>query len=156
MGMKEHTDYMRLHEMPVRADQFWRLHHVGFVVSSIEAVADSFARSIGATWNQKVIHDPLQVVRVAFVQGCNPSCASVELVEPAGPNSPVQSFLQRGGGLHHLCYEVDQLEEQLKVSRSIGGVTVRPPLPAVAFGGRRIAWVFTKEKLLLEFLEVAN
>jgi methylmalonyl-CoA/ethylmalonyl-CoA epimerase len=150
------TDFTGLSEPSVRADQAWRLDHVGFVVDSIEAVADRFAKSIGANWNQKVIHDPLQVVRVSFIRGRDPFGTAVELVEPAGAKSPVKRFLQRGGGLHHLCYEVDQLEEPLRLSRSIGGVIVRPPLPAVAFEGRRIAWVVTKDRLLLEFLEAAK
>jgi methylmalonyl-CoA/ethylmalonyl-CoA epimerase len=129
---------------------------VGFVVNSIEAVAARFAGSIGATWNHTIVHDRLQVVRVSFIHASNPLGTSVELVEPAGVGSPVERFLRGGGGLHHLCYEVDHLEEQLKSSRSMGGVVVRPPLPAVAFEGRRIAWVFTKDKLLIEFLEAAK
>jgi len=68
-------------------------------------------------------------------------------------SSPVIPFLKRGGGLHHLCYEIDGLEDQLVLSRAQGGLVVRPPLPAVAFGGRRIAWVYTKNRLLLEYLE---
>jgi len=55
--------------------------------------------------------------------------------------------------LHHLCYEVENLEQQLAFCRSQGSLITRPPLPAVAFGGRRIAWVYTKNKLLLEYLE---
>jgi len=150
------VENMRVSEPAAPACQLWRLHHVGFVVNSIEAVADRFAKSIGATWDHKITHDPLQLVRVSFIGGGKPSCTSVELVEPAGADSPVGRFLQRGGGLHHLCYEVEQLEEQLSFSRSAGGVIVKPPLPAAAFDGRRIAWVVTKDKLLLEFLEFGN
>jgi len=76
----------------------------------------------------------------------------IELVEPAGAESPVQNFLKRGGGLHHLCYEVDSLTAQLQLSRSLGGLIVRQPMPAVAFGGRQIAWVYTADKLLTEYL----
>jgi methylmalonyl-CoA/ethylmalonyl-CoA epimerase len=79
----------------------------------------------------------------------------LELVEPAGEDSPVLGFLKRGGGLHHLCYEVSHLEQQLELSQSMGGRIVRPPLPASVFEGRRIAWVFTKDRLLLELLESA-
>jgi methylmalonyl-CoA/ethylmalonyl-CoA epimerase len=140
----------------VPEDQHGNLHHVGFVVSSIETVADRFARSIGAIWDGKIIHDPLQVVRVSFLRGRGCAFTQVELVEPAGADSPVERFLQRGGGLHHLCYEVGNLEEQLAFSRSVGGVVVRRPLPAVAFGGRLIAWVLTRDKLLLEFLQAAD
>ena len=147
---------MGLSHQAAQGDQLWKLHHVGFVVRSIEAVADRFARSVGATWDRRVIHDPLQVVKVCFLRGHDSIFTQVELVEPAGPNSPVERFLQHGGGLHHLCYEVDNVEEHLTFSRSLGGVVVGRPLPAVAFDGRRIAWVVTKDKLLLELLEAAD
>jgi methylmalonyl-CoA/ethylmalonyl-CoA epimerase len=128
-------------------------HHVGFVVGSITQVANEFAESIGATWDTNVIHDPLQVVRVTFLRPTVPQNPVVELVEPAGDDSPVIGFLKRGGGLHHLCYEVDGLEKQLEVARSMGILIAKPPKAAVAFGGRRIAWVYTKQRLMLELLE---
>jgi methylmalonyl-CoA/ethylmalonyl-CoA epimerase len=128
------------------------LHHVGFVVSSIAQSGERFARPIAAAWDGRIFEDPHQKVRVAFfypeVNG-----PSIELVEPASDDSPVTKFLQRGGGLHHVCYEVDSLEEQLQASRRDGAALVKPPLPAVAFEGRRIAWVITPLKLLIEYLE---
>lgn len=129
------------------------LHHIGFVVTSIREAADNLARSMEASWDGRVIDDPRQVVRVAFLRFRFPGDPLLELVEPAESNSPVLTFLRRGGGLHHLCYEVDLLDRQMELSRSRGGVIVKPPLPAVAFEGRRIAWVYTRDKLLLEYLE---
>ena len=128
-------------------------HHVGFVVASIDAAIQGVAKSVDAEWDGEITHDPLQYVRVAFLRPKHAVDPLVELVEPAGEKSPVLAFLKRGGGLHHLCYEVDQLDRQLETSRAGGGLVVRPPLPAVAFGGRRIAWFYTKEKLLIEYLE---
>ena len=129
------------------------LHHIGFVVGSIEKTVDRFARSISAQWDGHIIADPLQGVRVTFLRSiASPSESLVELVEPAGAKSPVENFLKRGGGLHHLCYEVDSLTAQLQLSRSLGGLVVRQPMPAVAFGGRHIAWVYTADKLLTEYL----
>ena len=78
---------------------------------------------------------------------------SVPPAAPVGKDSPVGKFLERGGGLHHVCYQVRNLEEQLRLSREKGALVVREPAPAVAFAGRRIAWVFTKAKLLIEYLE---
>jgi methylmalonyl-CoA/ethylmalonyl-CoA epimerase len=128
-------------------------HHVGFVVKSISEIGQDFARSIGAHWNGDIIHDPLQQARVSFFRSGGPETPAVELVEPAGDQSPLHSFVAKGGGLHHVCYEVDNLQLQLEESRSSGSLVVKPPLPAVAFGGRLIAWVFTRHKLLLEYLE---
>lgn len=128
-----------------------RLHHIGFVLLSIEESAESFARSLCATWDGNIIFDPLQKVRVTFLQGSTDSL--IELVEPGGPDSPVSRFLERGGGLHHLCYEVEDLESHLTFCKSVGTIVIRPPVPAVAFGGRRIAWAVTRKRLLVEFLE---
>jgi methylmalonyl-CoA/ethylmalonyl-CoA epimerase len=130
------------------------LHHIGFVVQSIARTAEGFANAIGAHWDAKVIHDPLQQVRVTFLSR-GASAPLLELIEPAAPKSPVAGFVAAGGGLHHLCYEVTSLDDELRCARSVGSLVVKKPLPAVAFGGRRIAWVFTRQKLLLEYLETA-
>lgn len=130
-----------------------RIHHFGFVVPSIETAVEKFATSLDLNWDGEIFHDPNQLVRVTFLQGSSLADPILELVEPAGEKSPVRGFLERGGGLHHLCCQVDNLEEQLKKSRATGGLITRPPVPAVAFGGRRIAWVFTRNKLLIEYLE---
>lgn len=128
-------------------------HHVGYVVASIADLGEAFARSIGAQWNGEVIHDPLQEARVTFLRCGGPEAPAIELVEPAGETSPLHKFAAKGGGLHHVCYEVDSLEAQLQQSRAAGCLVVKNPLPAVAFGGRRIAWVYTRQKLLVEYLE---
>ena len=130
-----------------------KLHHIGFVLASIQESAESFARSLGATWDGNIVFDPIQKVRVTFFQGRNDSDPLIELVEPSEPKSPVTRFLERGGGMHHLCYEVGDLESHLRFCKSVGAIIIRRPVPAVAFGGRRIACVLTKNGSLLEFLE---
>ena len=128
-------------------------HHVGFVVSSIDESVQSFMQSLNAEWDSEVVHDPNQAARVTFLRSKDPADPLFELVEPDGEKSPVLSFAQKGGGLHHLCYVVQSLDTKLSQCRSEGMILVRPPLPAAAFGGRRIAWVYTRSKLLIEYLE---
>ena len=113
-----------------------------------------FLRSLGGSWDSQIFHDPIQRVKVAFLRpGVGPE-VQIELVEPVGENSPVRRFLETSkGGMHHLCYEVADLEESVRVMRANGSLLVRPPKPAVAFAGRRIAWVLTAERLLIEYLE---
>ena len=113
----------------------------------------SFAESMALDWDGDIILDPNQKVRVTFLHGNNPADPLIELVEPSGDDSPVSSFLKRGGGLHHVCYVVDSLETQLQECRTRHSLVTRPPLRAAAFNGRRIAWVYTKNKLLVEYLE---
>lgn len=135
------------------ANRKTRLHHVGFVVSSISREVESFAWSIGAYWDETIFHDPLQKTKVTFLRMPCSTDALIELVEPAGEGSPVLQFLQKGGGLHHMCYEVENLDCHLEQMRLKGVVVVRRPQPAVAFRNRRIAWTLTKHRLLVEFLE---
>ena len=128
-------------------------HHVGFVVGSIQSTAGAFATSLGAEWDGVIVHDPKQTVRVSFFQSKQRGDPLFELIEPVGDSSPVASFAKRGGGLHHVCYVVDSLEQKLEESRAQRSLIVRSPVPAVAFGGRRIAWIYTRQKLLIEYLE---
>lgn len=131
-----------------------RLHHIGFVVASIEVAAPGFTKALGASWSGEIFTDSHQKVRVAFLM-TQPGDALVELVEPNAEHNPVGRFLrERGPGLHHLCYEVRGIENALVEMRAKGALITKRPKPAAAFGGRRIAWILTAEKLLVELLEI--
>lgn len=128
------------------------LHHVGYAVPSI---ADSLARwrtTLCAVAVRGVYDDPLQGARVAFLEfAISPTL--IELIEPLGAGGPLARFLEKGGGLHHLCFEVDDLDERIRSLKADGAILVRRPRPAVAFEGRKIAWMLTRERLLTELLE---
>jgi methylmalonyl-CoA/ethylmalonyl-CoA epimerase len=129
------------------------LHHIGCVVDSIENRIESYKTSLGSVSVSPVFADPIQRSRVVLLDLPGPGAARVELIEPAEPDSPVAQFLKKGGGLHHLCYEVDDLQGQILWMKSQRAVLIRSPRPAVAFGGRRIAWMRTPDSLLIEYLE---
>jgi methylmalonyl-CoA/ethylmalonyl-CoA epimerase len=128
------------------------LHHIGFVVAAIVPAMEGFLHSLNASWDRRIFEDPRQRVKVAFLS-TRAGEPQIELVEPVGDHSPVRRFLEKGGGLHHFCYETDSLEAEFEAFRSRGAILVQRPVPAVAFEGRRIAWVLTREKLLVELLE---
>lgn len=128
-----------------------RLHHIGYVVSSIVEGLQRwesavFARSVSAKYT-----DEIQKATVLFLELSNG--VKLELVEPLTSDSPVNGFLSKGGGLHHLCFEVGSLTQQIQYMRQQHAVLVRRPQPAVAFGGRRIAWMMTRDRMLVEYLE---
>ena len=128
-----------------------RLHHAGYVVASIDASIEEYHNSSGLEWDGLIVHDPLQMVRVTFLG--SEDASRIELVEPAGARSPVNAFLASGGGLHHVCYEVADLKAQIDLCKSRGCTLVRFPMPAAAFGGRKIAWMTTPQKQLFELLQ---
>jgi methylmalonyl-CoA/ethylmalonyl-CoA epimerase len=129
-----------------------RMHHVGFVVASIEAAMPGLLKAMNGKWDGTIFHDPAQCVKVAFFSTPGTD-VQIELVEPAGERDPVSAFLAKGGGIHHVCYEVDDCEAVMARMRQEKALVVRRPKPAVAFEGRRIAWMLTAEKLLIELVE---
>jgi methylmalonyl-CoA/ethylmalonyl-CoA epimerase len=129
------------------------LHHVGHVVRSIDDFLSRWRLALGVVPASEIVEDPIQQVKAVFVSLPPEGSVQFELIEPAGPKSPVRNFAERGGGLHHMCFEVDDLEQQLEHMKSLKATLVRAAQPAVAFGGRRIAWVHLRENLLLEYLE---
>ena len=130
-----------------------RFHHAGYVTASIAGSVEEYERATGLVWDGRIIHDPLQMVSVAFLGSGDDNSALVELVEPAGRRSPVNQFLAAGGGLHHICLEVADLSAHIEASRAAGCTLVRVPLSAAAFGGRKIAWITSPTGQLLELLQ---
>ena len=130
-----------------------RLHHVGFIVASIDSALPGFLSSLDAVATTGKIHDPLQKVNVLFLKPVAGEYGQIELVEPAGDDSPVRRFLEQGGGMNHLCYEVSDIEATLQAMKERKCIVVSKPKPAVAFQGRRVAWAMTRERLLVELLE---
>lgn len=131
-----------------------RFHHVGIVVQAIDACIERFCEQFLAAWDGRIIHDPLQDVHVAFLYtGDDRTRPALELVEPASESSPVSRFLQNRVALHHLCYEVPDLDAAIRRIVATGSLVVRKPVPAVAFDGRSIAWLMTRDRILVELLQ---
>lgn len=83
--------------------------------------------------------------------------ALLELLEPFGDQSPVRGHLKKGGGIYHICFEVDQLEKKLDELKASGNaVVVREPARAPAIEGRRVAFIVTARGELVELLEAVK
>lgn len=128
------------------------LHHIGYVVPSIAESLERWQATLSVVSVSAIFRDDIQRAQVLFLEFAAGG-PTLELVEPVGADSPVAGFLQKGGGLHHLCFEVDDLQEQIRRVKARRGMLLRRPQPAVAFGGRQIAWMITRDKLLVEYLQ---
>ncbi|MGH6976373.1 MAG: methylmalonyl-CoA epimerase [Stellaceae bacterium] len=84
-----------------------RLNHVAIVVPDVKAAAKLYKDMLGAQVSEPV---PLPAHGVTTVFVTLPN-TKIELLEPLGEKSPVRAFLERNpaGGLHHLCYEVENI-----------------------------------------------
>jgi len=84
-----------------------RLNHVAIVVPDLAAASGLYRQVLGARVSEPQAL-PCHGVTVVFVDLPN---TRIELLEPLGDTSPVRAFLERNpaGGMHHLCYEVDDI-----------------------------------------------
>ena len=89
-----------------------RLDHVGIVVNNLNESIILYEKILGV--KPFSLQDvPTQRVRVAFFNVGGG--VEIELIEPSEPDSSVARFLEkRGQGVHHICFEVDELDEELK------------------------------------------
>ena len=127
-----------------------QLHHVAYLTKNIDRKAEE-SRRLGVTKCSEPVVDPGQGVRVVFL---DLGGTQLELIEPAGPDSPVAKRVLKSPGLFHLCFEVDDLEETLRRLESAEQATViKPPQPAPGIDDRRVAFVVTTGNDLIEFVE---
>jgi methylmalonyl-CoA/ethylmalonyl-CoA epimerase len=131
-----------------------KLHHVGIVVDQIERYRARYGDYFGLKPISGVVMDTTQQVNVQFLAQ-HKYATSVELIEPLEGDSPVRRALEKGGGLNHLCFEVADIAEAVRQAESNGAKCVRAPVPAAAFDGRRIAFLFYRGIGLIEFVEAA-
>ena len=129
-----------------------RLHHIGHAVRRIEPAAQSFCLRFGYHLASHLVHDPLQTAHIQFLQLAGEQ-TYLELVAPDRPDSKLASAVQRGGGLHHLCYTVAALEEAIGHLESHGMKLISDPKPGAALAGRRICWLLGQDPLPIELVE---
>lgn len=84
-----------------------RVNHIAIAVPDLSRAVATYRDTLGATLSEPV-QLPQHGVTVVFVELAN---TKVELLEPLGEGSPIASFLQKNldGGMHHICYEVDDI-----------------------------------------------
>ncbi len=128
-----------------------QLHHVAYLTKNIDRKADELCRLLGVAKCSEAVVDREQGVRAVFL---DLGGAQLELIEPAGDDSPVAKRVLKSPGLFHLCFEVDDLEETLRrLETSEEATVIKSPQPAPAIGHRRVAFVVTTGNDLIEFVE---
>ena len=130
---------------------FKRIHHVGVAVDRLDEAVALYESSFGMTRGlRKALPD-----RGVEVQFMHLSGSTVELLAPLGDDSPVARFLaRRGPGMHHLCYEVDNIQEALTALEARGLELIdRVPRPGAE--GKNVAFLQPKSTagVLIELQE---
>lgn len=122
-----------------------RLNHVAIAVPDLSRAAAVYRNTLGASVSDKMAL-PAHGVTTVFVDLPN---TKIELLEPLGANSPIAKFLERNpdGGIHHICYEVDDIlaaREQLKAS---GARVLGDGEPKIGAHGKPVLFLHPKDLL---------
>jgi methylmalonyl-CoA/ethylmalonyl-CoA epimerase len=132
----------------------FKLLHVGVAVPSLGPTTELLSSLFGYRVVSGPFDDPIQRVVVSFLTTSDDDIAEIELIAPIGDDSPIRSILSKGGGgAYHLCFETSDMKGALDRATENGCVVLSNPVPAVAFGGRRIAWIYTRSRQLFELVE---
>jgi methylmalonyl-CoA/ethylmalonyl-CoA epimerase len=120
-----------------------RLNHVAIVVPDLAVASGLYRRMLGARVSAPRAL-PAHGVTVAFVELPN---TRIELLEPLGAASPVRGFLERNpaGGMHHLCYEVDEIVAARDRLRAEGARIVGDGEPRLGAHDKAVLFLHPKD-----------
>ena len=117
-----------------------RLTHIGIAVKNIEQASELFSKLFGVDkGHEEEVED--QKVRTTFF---NIGESGIELLEATAPDSTIAKFIEkRGEGVHHLSFEVDDIEKEIARLKSEGFQMI-DETPRIGAEGFRIAFLHPK------------
>lgn len=120
-----------------------RLNHVAIAVPDLEAAAALYRDTLGAQVGAPQ-DEPAHGVRVVFIILPN---TKIELLHPLGSNSPIRGFLDKNpaGGIHHVCYEVDDILAARDRLRAQGARVLGDGEPRIGAHGKPVLFLHPKD-----------
>jgi methylmalonyl-CoA/ethylmalonyl-CoA epimerase len=130
-----------------------KLSHIGILVEDIEQGIKNHEALFGYKQLGPIVDDPTQKVRVVLIGASDGDPVKIELISPLGDDSPVKNLLEKRQSLYHLCFEVPDIEEAMKNARKNGAVIISKPVEAPLFDKRKICFLFTRDRYVIELVE---
>lgn len=131
-----------------------RVNHIAIAVPDLAAATATYRDTLGATVSAPQAL-PEHGVTVVFVELPN---TKVELLEPLGEGSPIAAFLEKApvGGMHHICYEVDDILAARDRLVASGARVLGDGMPKTGAHGKPVLFLHPKDFLgtLVELEEV--
>jgi methylmalonyl-CoA/ethylmalonyl-CoA epimerase len=120
-----------------------RLNHVAIAVRDIAKAADVYRKTLGAEVSAAV-PQPAHGVTTVFITLPN---TKIELLEPLGEASPIAKFLERSpdGGIHHICYEVDDILAARDKLKAQGARVLGDGEPKIGAHGKPVLFLHPKD-----------
>ncbi|HJM50978.1 MAG TPA: methylmalonyl-CoA epimerase [Alphaproteobacteria bacterium] len=120
-----------------------RLNHLAIAVPDLAAAAAQYRDALGAQ-----VSEPRDIpehgVSIVFVKLPN---TEIELLHPLGENSPIAGFLEKnpGGGMHHVCYEVDDIIAARDRLKESGARVLGDDEPRIGAHGKPVLFLHPKD-----------
>lgn len=120
-----------------------RLNHVAIAVKDLQAAAKIYRETLGAEVSAAV-PQPDHGVTTIFINLPN---TKIELLEPMGANSPIAKFLERNpdGGIHHICYEVEDIRKARDQMKAQGARVLGDGEPKIGAHGKPVLFLHPKD-----------
>ncbi|SLN23015.1 Glyoxalase/Bleomycin resistance protein/Dioxygenase superfamily protein [Roseivivax jejudonensis] len=120
-----------------------RLNHVAIAVPDLEAAAAQYRDTLGASVGAPQ-DEPDHGVTVVFIELPN---TKIELLYPLGEDSPIRGFLDKNpsGGIHHVCYEVDDILVARDRLKSQGARVLGSGEPKIGAHGKPVLFLHPKD-----------
>ncbi|NBS01647.1 MAG: methylmalonyl-CoA epimerase [Rhizobiales bacterium] len=120
-----------------------RLNHVAIAVNNLEAAIATYRDVLGASVSAP-LPQPEHGVTVVFIELPN---TKIELLEALGEASPIAKFLERNpdGGIHHICYEVDDVIAARDKLKSGGARVLGDGTPRIGAHGKPVIFLHPKD-----------
>lgn len=120
-----------------------RLNHVAIAVPDLAAASALYSETLGATVGMPQ-DEPEHGVTVVFIELPN---TKIELLQPLGEDSPIRGFLDKNpaGGIHHICYEVDDILTARDRLRAKGARILGSDEPKIGAHGKPVLFLHPKD-----------
>ncbi len=120
-----------------------RLNHVAIAVRDLASATALYRDTMGAKVSAPIAQ-PAHGVTVVFIELPN---TKIELLEPLGEGSPIAKFLERNadGGMHHICYEVDDIIAARDRLKAGGARVLGDGEPKIGAHGKPVLFLHPKD-----------
>lgn len=120
-----------------------RLNHVAIAVKDLKAATAVYRATLGAEVSEPLAQ-PEHGVTVVFITLPN---TKIELLEPLGEGSPIARFVERNpdGGIHHVCYEVDDILAARDKLKADGARVLGDGSPKIGAHGKPVLFLHPKD-----------
>jgi methylmalonyl-CoA/ethylmalonyl-CoA epimerase len=127
------------------------IDHICIAVKDMTMAISYWEEIFGYRQMTEPIVNSRQKVKVVFLTKAE--SIPVKLIEPLAENLSLTTFVDQGGGFHHLCFKCDDLEGKIIELKTKGLRMLVPPQPGEAFGNNNIAFFWAKNRINFELID---